>query len=67
MHPSRRRTVQTDLFGLQDESAPLLDTPPWRSLPEKTRMGATALLTQLLLEHLRTATDPDHEPEIDDV
>lgn len=67
MHRSRRRTVQTDLFGLQEESDPLPDTPPWRSLPATTRGQATALMTQLFVEHLRTGTDADRDREDDDV
>lgn len=67
MHRSRRRTVQMDLFGLQDEGDPLPDTPPWGSLPETTRRRATALMTQLFLEHLQTGADVDRDWEHDDV
>ena len=56
-----------DLFGLQEEGDPLPDTPPWQSLPETTRGRATALMTQLFLEHLRTEADADRDREGDDV
>lgn len=67
MHPPRPETVQTDLFGLQDEGDRPLDVPPWRSLPRSTRRRATALMTQLFVEHLRAGADPDRDPENDDV
>ena len=67
MHPSRQGTVQMDLFGLQDEGDQPPDTPHWRSLPQATRRRATVLMTRLFVEHLRTGTDPDRDPENDDV
>ena len=56
-----------DLFGLQDEGDPLPDTPLWGGLPETVRQRATALMTQLFLEHLQTGADADHDRENDDV
>ena len=56
-----------DLFRPPDEGDQPLDTPPWRSLPDKTRRRATRLMTQLFLAHLRTGADADRDPENDDV
>ena len=50
MHPSHPKSVQLDLFGPPDDGRPL-DTPRWRSLPDRTRRRATVLMARMLLEH----------------
>ena len=50
MHRFHPKSVQLGLFGPPDDSQPL-DTPRWRSLPDRTRRRATGLITQMLLEH----------------
>ena len=52
MHPSRRKPAQLHLFPRPAGSVPP-STPPWKSLPNRTRRRATGLLTQLFLKHLR--------------
>lgn len=67
MHPSRRKPAQLRLFSRPDGSDPP-STPPWKSLPSQTRRRATALLTQLFLEHLRYQPgEAPREEDSDDV
>ena len=52
MHPPRRKPAQLHLFSRPHGCAPP-GTPSWQSLPCRTRQQASALLTQLFLDHLR--------------
>lgn len=53
MHPSRPKSNQLVLFDPPDHSRPL-NTPPWRSLPPRTRRRTTVLMARLFLAHCRT-------------
>ena len=64
MHASHPKPVQTDLFGAPDIGRPL-DTPPWRSLPQRTRRQASLLMARLFLAHRRA--EADRAMEDDDV
>lgn len=64
MHPPRRKPAQPHLFSRPHSCDPPR-TPSWQSLPGPTRQRATALLKQLLLDHLgrqngQTPQDEDH-------
>lgn len=62
MHPPRRKPAQLHLFAHPDGCDPPA-TPAWQSLPCPTRQRATALLTQLLLDHLRRRNSPTTQDE----
>lgn len=63
MCPPRPKSMQPDLFH-PSQNNDLAITPPWQSLPQRTRQQATSLLAQLLLEHGRTRTGNTDVPTV---
>ncbi len=53
MHKSHTKPVQLELFGLSQDSNPIV-TPKWQNLPMPTRHKITGLMARLLMEHDRS-------------
>jgi hypothetical protein len=61
MRKSHTKPVQLDLFGLPQDSNPIV-TPKWQSLPIPARHKITGLMARLLMEH-----DTSHQAkDVDD-